>query len=338
MNIRFLDQYSEPGGAQQCLRDLLPAVAARGWTATVATPGDGRIRLGPFHSGRKSLHDLILFTRQMPALRRQIEEWPADLIYVNGPRLLPALPEGRPVVFHCHSFLDKGYAVWLARGAIDRTRATVIGACRFVLAPLRLAGAHVVYNGVREFPRRVPGDTFRIGMIGRIAPQKGQAEFVRAARGLRDCRFTICGAPLFGEADYLEQVRALAEGLPIEFLGWQGDAGTVLSRLDLLVVPSTVPEATPRVILEAFAAGVPVLASATGGIPELIEHNRTGFLIDSLETQMRELAGQPQRLAEVAANAREEWRARFTLAEYQRRILSIVERCGAEIPGTSARR
>ena len=115
----------------------------------------------------------------------------------------------------------------------------------------------------------------------------------------------------------------------IEFLDWQDDPGAVLSRLDLLVVPSTVPEATPRVILEAFSAGVPVLASASGGIPELIEHNRTGFLMDSLQTQMRELAAQPQLLAAVAANARDEWRARFTLAEYQRRILSIVETAGA---------
>src|SRR5260370_9243868 len=139
MNMLFLDQYREPGGAQQCLRDLLPAVAARGWKATVAVPGDG-ILLGPFHAGRKSLEDAVLFARQWPALRRAIEKSPADLLYVNGPRLLPAVPEGRPVIFHCHSFLDKRYAAWLARRAIIRTRATVIGACRFVLAPPRLHG------------------------------------------------------------------------------------------------------------------------------------------------------------------------------------------------------
>jgi glycosyltransferase involved in cell wall biosynthesis len=324
MNILFLDQFREPGGAQQCLRDLLPAVEARGWTAAVATPGEGGLQLGPFHTGRKSIGDAILFARQMPALRQQIEKTPADVIYVNGPRLLPAIPEGRPVIFHCHSFLDKRYAVWLARRALRRTRATVIGTCRFVLKPLRAPGAEVVYNGAREAPARVPANAFRIGMIGRIAPQKGQAEFVKAARLVPGCHFTICGAPLFGERRYLEEVRALARGLPVEFIGWQDDAGTVLSRLDLLVVPSTVPEATPRVILEAFSAGVPVLASACGGIPELIEHNRTGFLIESLEDQIRKLAAQPDLLATVAANAREEWRARFTLVGYQRRILDIV--------------
>src|SRR5690348_10429216 len=152
MNILFLDQFREPGGAQQCLRDLLPAVKARGWQATVAAPGDDGIQLGPFHSGRKSLQDALRFARQVPALRRQIERMPADVIYVNGPRLLPAVPEGRPVIFHCHSFLDKRYAVWLAQRAIRRTRATVVGACRFVLEPLGVAGAQVIYNGVRESP------------------------------------------------------------------------------------------------------------------------------------------------------------------------------------------
>jgi glycosyltransferase involved in cell wall biosynthesis len=330
MNILFLDQFREPGGAQQCLRDLLPAIEDRGWQATVATPGVGGIQLGPFQSGRKSIQDVILFARQVPGLRREIERMSADVIYVNGPRLLPAVPDGRPVIFHCHSFLDKHYAVWMARRAIRHTNATVIGACRFVLKPLGAVDAEVVYNGVRESPQRVPGNEFRMGMIGRITPQKGQAEFLRAVRGLADCRFTICGAPLFGDGNYLDEVRALAEGLPVEFLGWQDDAGVVLSRLDLLVVPSTVPEATPRVILEAFSAGVPVLASASGGIPELIEHNRTGFLIESLPEQLRELQAQPELLKAVAASAREEWQSRFTLEQYQRRILSIVETAGAK--------
>jgi glycosyltransferase involved in cell wall biosynthesis len=321
MHILFLDQFSQPGGAQQCLRDLFPALTARGWSWTLVD----NLEIGPFHHGRKSFHDALRFARQIPAARRAIGKLPGDLVYVNGPRLLPALPGGRPVVFHCHNYLGRRYAAWLARTAIRRTQATVIGACRFVLEPLRIPGAQVVYNGVRESAPRVAGDTFRIGMIGRIAPQKGQAEFLRAARHLSGCRFVICGAPLFGEARYEAEIRRLSEGLPVEFLGWQDNPGEVLARLDLLVVPSTVPEATPRIILEAFSGGVPVLASASGGIPELIEHNRTGFLIESLAAQMRALAADPELLSRVAANARAEWRARFTLEKYQGSILRILE-------------
>jgi glycosyltransferase involved in cell wall biosynthesis len=344
MTILFLDQFTEPGGAQQCLLDLLPAVIARGWKAVVAAPGEGplaakaiaagacfhSIDCGPFHAGRKSIFDAVRFARQLPGLAREIAGLPADLIYVNGPRLLPAVPSCRPVIFHCHNYLGQAYTAWPARQALRRTNATVIGACRFVLKPLRQPKAHVVYNGVAEhrYPHEA-SECFRVGVIGRIAPQKGQAEFLQAAQHLRNCRFIICGAPLFGDEAYAREVRALAKGLPVEFLEWQDDVAAVLSRLDLLVVPSTVPEAMPRVILEAFAAGVPVLASPGGGISELIEHNCTGFMIESLETQIAELQGRPDLLASVAARARQSWRERFTLDEYQRRILSIVETAGA---------
>ena len=328
MHVLFLDQFSlsaQPGGAQQCLRDLLPAVTAQGWQYTVAD----NLPLGPFHHGHKSFQDALLYARQIPAIRRAIRNLPGDLIYVNGPRLLPGVPSGRPVVFHCHNYLGQSYAAWLARRAISRTQATVIGACRFVLQPLRQPAAQVVYNGVKESPPQVPGDKFRIGMIGRIAKQKGQAEFLQAARHLEGCQITICGAPLFGEASYEAKIRAQGAQLKVAFQGWTEDPGQVLRQLDLLVVPSTVPEAAPRVILEAFSAGVPVLASAQGGIPELIEHNRTGFLIDNLQAQLSHLASQPDLRAQVAANARDEWSARFTLEEYQSRILRIVETAGA---------
>jgi glycosyltransferase involved in cell wall biosynthesis len=92
------------------------------------------------------------------------------------------------------------------------------------------------------------------------------------------------------------------------------------------------------VILEAFAAGVPVLASNCGGIGEIIEPNRTGFLIDSLDpaalaAQIRDLFARPDLRAEVARRAHTAWRQHYTLTEYQRRILSIIESAG-----TSARR
>ena len=108
MNILFLDQYSDIGGAQACLLDLLPAIQARGWTAHVAVPGEralvDRLRsmgvavreipCGPYGSGTKSPLDFLRFAldiaRQTRALQRLIRRTPFDVIYVNGARLLPA--------------------------------------------------------------------------------------------------------------------------------------------------------------------------------------------------------------------------------------------------------
>src|SRR5215471_2980159 len=108
MNILFLDQYSDLGGAQRCLLELLTAVEERGWQAHVAAPGDGAlrarsialgavyhsIRSGPYHSGGKSIGDLVRFAGELPRLAREIAslaaECQANILYVNGPRLVPA--------------------------------------------------------------------------------------------------------------------------------------------------------------------------------------------------------------------------------------------------------
>src|SRR5260370_30814047 len=133
MNILFLDQFSDLGGAQRCLLDLLPAVREGGWRAHVAAAGDGAlrarsvalgaefhsIRCGPYESGRKSPGDLARFARELPRLAREIArlagETKADVVYVNGPRLLPAASfSAPPIVFHCHSYLKQRYAAALA--------------------------------------------------------------------------------------------------------------------------------------------------------------------------------------------------------------------------------
>src|SRR5205823_13796101 len=108
MRLLLLDQYSDPGGAQRCLLDLLPAIQERGWQAVVGLPGDGelfgrvramgfetaRLACGPYSAGRKSLRDGARFLVESPRLARQIRDLArrlsADLIYINDPRLLPA--------------------------------------------------------------------------------------------------------------------------------------------------------------------------------------------------------------------------------------------------------
>ena len=363
MNVLFLDQFGELGGAQRCLLDLLPALAGAGWSAHVVAP-DGElaaraialhatadhIRCGPYSSGHKTPADMARFALETPRLageiRSLIRRYRADLVYVNGPRLAPAAAlaahRGPPILFHSHSLLD-GYPLRLAGWPLRLARAAVVASCRFVARPLEpyagQGGVQVVYNGVRNNDNpRANGSTLRIGVIGRISPEKGQAEFLRAVRllypDLPHARFLICGGPLFSSAAALRygaELEVLAKDLPVEFTGWQQHIETLLSTLDLLVVPSTSVDATPRVILEAFAAGVPVIAFASGGIPEIVEHNVTGFLVqprsdEALAAAMRHwLLREPQRLREVAACALAKARGEFSLERYRRQMLAVMQ-------------
>src|SRR6185369_6063410 len=100
MRVLILDQFSDPGGAQQCLLDLLPALRERGWQALVGLPGEGElfgriaalgfetehIDCGPYASGHKSGSDLMRFAKGTPRLagqiRRLAKRMDAELIYV----------------------------------------------------------------------------------------------------------------------------------------------------------------------------------------------------------------------------------------------------------------
>jgi glycosyltransferase involved in cell wall biosynthesis len=361
VNILFLDQFSELGGAQQCLLDLIPAVHARGWGAVCGVPGDGPltsklhelgsqvspISCGPYASGRKSISDALRFAWQLPRLAGEIsrlaEKARADVIYVNGPRVLPAASRaarGRwPLVFHCHSRPAVQYAIQLVSRALRRADADLIACSRFVAEPFAGSKLHVIYNGVKAgAPHHREPPPWRIGVIGRISPENGQAEFLQAARLLSErmpgLQFVMCGAPLFASSaarKYAASLTSLADGLPVEFLGWRKDVPAVLADLDVLVTPSIGDPGAPRVILEANAAGVPVVAFATGGIPELIVDGGTGFLVESqnpqaLATCLEKLLRQPAKLHEASQRALDTWKLRFTVERYQQEILAVLEK------------
>ena len=170
-------------------------------------------------------------------------------------------------------------------------------------------------------------------MIGRISPEKGQLDFLRAADLLMSygvpAHFTICGAPLFGDTAYAEHVHRLAAQIGVEELGWRDDIGAVLGGLDLLIVPSR-EEGMGRVIVEAFSAGVPVVAFATGGIPELIADGETGFLTaenssDALAARVCEvMMSSPEDLQRVARNARNAWAQHYAFDAFQRKITALL--------------
>ena len=86
MNILFVDQFSEPGGAQLCLMDLLPEVLARGWNARLMAPGEGELvrcyrefgipvhslPIGAYANGGKTGLDLVRFAYDVPRMRSAI--------------------------------------------------------------------------------------------------------------------------------------------------------------------------------------------------------------------------------------------------------------------------
>jgi glycosyltransferase involved in cell wall biosynthesis len=343
MNILFVDQFNEPGGAQLALVDVLDAARLRGWTPVLMAPGEG-LPLRPLTRGRKGARDLVSFMSDLPrirkALRRAIAQHKTDLVYINGPRILPAvIGIDIPVIFHAHSYVHGRAPRWLAMHSVRQTRAVVIAASDFIARSFRTAShqpIRVIYNGSPDYS--ATSSKFdatvkiHVGMVGRLAPEKGQLDFVRAARliGAGSARFTIYGDSLFAGHDYARQVRAEAPAASVDLQDWRSDVGGVYRELDVLVVPSFAEEASTRVIMEAFSAGVPVIAYPSGGIPEIVDHGRTGLLtaeptFESLAASLRRLIADSTEMKALALAGRDEWKERFTKQHFQSAVCEAIE-------------
>lgn len=363
-NILCVDQFSNLGGGQRSLLDILPALSQRGWQPSVAIPGEGpftamvrsrgyrthSFSYASYASRKKPLIQLVKYALELPNLVHSIAEIVAsnqiDLLYVNGPRLVPpaawvAWRTGVPLVFHCHNRLLQSSAIALTGQALELADAHVIACCRFAAEPLkeyvRPERLRILYNGIADMGAgslRSQNVIPRIGVVGRIEEGKGQLEFVRAARLISqygpECRFSVIGAPMFSGRRYYDEVVASSRGLPIDFVDWQDDVASIYSELDLLVVPSTTVEATTRVILEAFSAGVPVIAFPSGGIPEILDDERTGFLAEAITAEalakriVSVLRMDSATVESVVKRARKEWIQRFSLRAYRNGVCSVL--------------
>src|SRR5260370_16296447 len=173
MNVLFLDQFNELGGAQQCLLDLVGGRASPNLYA--ALPGAGPLATAlrtrgvqvlelpsmSYSHGRKSAGDVLRFAvdtlRLSRRLRAIIRTYAVDLVYVNGPRLLPAAALAtKTFVFHAHSYLDKRYAAALARWSLRRRGARAVASSHFVASALRPCRVRVISNGVPGIPFQRP--------------------------------------------------------------------------------------------------------------------------------------------------------------------------------------
>ncbi len=361
MNILILDQFSDPGGAQLCLRDLAPEIARRGWSARLLAPGHGAIcesletygirserlpGIRSYSNGRKTIRDVASYALDIPrailGIRRLCRGNRPDLVYVNGPRVLPlSMFFGCPIVFHSHSLLTKGYARAIVASCLRFRRVQIIAASGFVARAITglIAEDHmrVVYSGVPDVgfvAKPVRRGAVRIGIIGRIAPEKGHLDLMQAVKLLAAQGLTIevviYGIPMFSAADYEARVRAEAAGISVRFAGWVQDVSAALHEIDLLAVPSSSVEAAARVIMEALSAGTPVVAYPSGGIPELICDGRTGLLTEqptpeSLARSIGKLLADPELAARLAEAGRREWEARFRVERYRREVCDFFE-------------
>ena len=256
---------------------------------------------------RFTLRDLLDDLRQLQVvlqLHRAVKRHAIDLIHANS--LSVALLGGIvarlnriPILMHKRYATSYGILDRLCERLLHRV-ILVSEATRWDFAPV--AKQTLIYNGVdldafQASPKEVetlrielvgdsPDSPILVGVVTRITPEKGIHFLIRAMAELKEkipVKLLIVGGPYFQkDVDYMEALKQEVVNLGVEdsviFTGFLSDTRVVTSLLDIVLVPSIIPEACPRTIIEAMAVGKPVIATPLGGSKELATPE-TGILV-----------------------------------------------------------
>jgi glycosyltransferase involved in cell wall biosynthesis len=177
-------------------------------------------------------------------------------------------------------------------------------------------------NGSSSEWRRVlgiPKESFLVSFVGRFGPEKGipflLKGFSAAAKNVKNLHLILIGdGPLKEELRHEIVFHDLLKNVTL--IGWSDDVASLLKTVDLLVLPS-LNEAFGLVLLEAMAAGVPVIGANVGGIPEIIRHEKTGLLVppgspEAIAASIAWIHENPEAVQRMITQARDMVNDRFT--------------------------
>ncbi|MFC1666782.1 glycosyltransferase [Candidatus Omnitrophota bacterium] len=305
MNILQILPRLDVGGVETGTVDLSRELVKRGHKVIVVSNGGRMVKdlLGmnarhislPVH--KKSLFTVIKMIRKLELV---IKKEHIDIVHARS--RVPAI-----IAFFATRHTNAGFITTAHGYYSTHFLSRIMGWGKFVIVASSVIGRHMIENfgvpreRIRFIPRGVDLDKFRfnpidtshhkaeykIGVVGRITPIKGHAFFLqvfaRVVRIFPKVRMMIVGDAPKDKPEYRENLKALIRKLGIEpfveFLGSRHDIPKIMSELDLLMLPSMGQEAFGRVVIEAGASGVPVIATRIGGVVDIIEDGNTGILV-----------------------------------------------------------
>jgi glycosyltransferase involved in cell wall biosynthesis len=212
------------------------------------------------------------------------------------------------------------------------------------------ASIDVIYNGMdyspfldsKANPRQqlgLPANMLIVGMVGRINLVKGQPFFLDIAEKLLSAgimaKFIMAGDPYPGTEHLEEQLNERISSSEllrnnVINLGYRSDVHNVIHAMDVYVLPSVMPDSLPTTILEAMAAGKPVVATKSGGASEMVIDAKTGYLIevgDSVDAAQRiaTLLESDHLRKEFGVSGRERVLTQFSIEKYRTEFANVFK-------------
>lgn len=298
--------------------------------------------------------------RGLARLARRLREFAPDVIHVHDNASLPyvsaaGLVVGAPIVFTAHGLLYEGFERPRLRYRLAaRGLSAVTAVSDEVSARHR---SHLAWGGeIETIPNGVPavrrngsmgarvrreleipdGATVFLAM-GNARPEKGFEDLLSAAAILRDelgsDAFGVLIAGRLGRDAYSRALRATHErlglGKVVQFLGYRSDTRALYSAAHAFVLSSR-SEGLPMVVLEAMTAGLPIVATRVGGVPDALEDG-AGILVapasaEELAAGMGEIVAAPRAARRLGEAARRRARERYSVARMTDRYVRVYRR------------
>lgn len=364
MRVGLVSPYSfdVPGGVQLHVRDLAEHLISRGHQVSVLAPADDDTPLPPYVvSAGKAVpvryNGSVARLAFGPVVSSRVNRWVAegefDVVHIHEPAspsvsMLALWAAEGPVVATFHTSIKKSRALKVAqpmlRGSLEKisARIAVSPTARRMVTDYLGADSVVIPNGVyveafrpkEERPGRYERtEAPTVVFLGRFEePRKGLGVLVAAAPGILaehpDARFLVAGP-----GDVQEVARNLPDGVArsFRFLGPVSDAEKValLADADVYVAPNTGGESFGIILVEALAAGAPVVASNLGAFRDVLQDGRAGLLFPvgesrGLATQVNRLLRHPELRRQMAESGlRRAWD--FDWSRVGEQVLAVYE-------------
>ena len=295
----------QPGPLAALLTGAGVKVVRTDWMAAIER-SDLRSPWALVRFAARALGSVPAYLRILAKEKPRIVHTNASIVLTSG---LVARLTGRPHVWHMREGFGEFPRLWSAfQRFVSAVSTRVVCISESVASQfddrIRHDKVDVVHNGIPRAELRVPDrgeverirahwgleDRVTVGVVGRInLARKGQHLLVEAAARLAqshpDARFLVIGSPYPGKEEEESRLRTLIAGHGLThrfvFTGDMGDLPLIYGLLDVLVVPSPVPEPFGNTAPEAMAYGIPVVGTDLGGTAEIVRHGETGFLFPS---------------------------------------------------------
>lgn len=296
------------------------------------------IKVWPKYSFFDLMRYVVSLPKTLSFVKQILVQEKPDCIYTNGLGnslgLLAHIICRKPHIWHVRDISHRKIIKLMVRKLSSR----IITVSKYVADVMGLSDAAVIYNAVSQGLCKIaqkPVDLTepKVALIGRIVKEKGHETAIRAISSVKETfpnvKLVIVGN---GDSQYVNYLKNLVINLQVDknvkFLGFQKQISKILENCDVCLVPSKA-EPFGRVVIEAMALGVPVIAANSGGIPEIIDDGIDGILVPPNDIGKWAMAIKSiltnQELREIIiANGLKKIQEEFSITKYVQNIEKVI--------------